>query len=40
MRRVADLTEALWGTKVSAATVSVLAQKLYGTIGEWCDRAP
>ncbi len=40
LRRVADLTEALWGTKVSAATVSVLAQKLYGTIGEWCDRAP
>lgn len=38
MRRVADITEALWGTRVSAGTVSDLAQKVYGTIGQWCDR--
>jgi len=35
MRRVADITEALWGTKVSAGTVSDLAQKVYGTIDQW-----
>ncbi len=38
MRRVADITEALWGSKVSAGTVSDLAQKVYGTIEEWRQR--
>lgn len=38
MRRVADITEALWGSKVSAGTVSDLAQKVYGTIEQWRNR--
>jgi transposase-like protein len=38
MRRVADITEALWGSKVNAGTVSDLAQKVYGTIEEWRQR--
>jgi transposase-like protein len=38
MRRVADITEALWGSKVSAGTVSDLAQKVYGTIEAWRQR--
>lgn len=38
MRRVADITEALWGTRVSAGTVSDLAQKVYGTIEQWRNR--
>ena len=38
MRRVQDITEALWGTKVSAGTVSDLAQKVYGSIEEWRNR--
>ncbi len=32
VRRVADITEALWGSRVSASTVSELNQKLYGQI--------
>lgn len=32
MRRVEDITEALWGTRVSASEVSVKAQKVYGQI--------
>ncbi len=31
MRRVEDITEALWGTRVSASAVSGMAQKVYGT---------
>jgi len=35
VRRVEDITQALWGTKVSASTVSELNQKIYGKIDEW-----
>ena len=35
VRRVEDITEALWGTKVSSSTVSELNQKIYGKIEEW-----
>ena len=34
-RRVEDITEALWGAKVSSCTVSELNQKNYGKIEEW-----
>jgi hypothetical protein len=32
VRRVEDITEALWGTRVSPSTVSELNKKIYGTI--------
>ena len=35
VRRVEDITEALWGPKVSCSTVSELNQKIYGKIEEW-----
>jgi len=35
VRRVEDITEALWGTRVSPSTVSELNQKLYGKIEKW-----
>ena len=35
VRRVEDITQALWGTKVSASTVRDLNQKIYGKIDEW-----
>ncbi len=35
VRRVEDITEALWGTRVSPSTVSELNQKLYGRIEAW-----
>ena len=35
MRRVEDITEALWGTRVSPSTVSDLNKKIYGTIETW-----
>lgn len=38
VRRVEDITEALWGTKVSASTVSELNQKVYGQIEAWRTR--
>jgi transposase-like protein len=38
VRRVEDITEALWGTKVSASTVSELNQKVYGQIEDWRNR--
>ena len=38
VRRVEDITEALWGTRVSAGTVSDLNQKLYERIDEWLSR--
>lgn len=38
VRRVEDITEALWGTKVSASTVSELNQKVYVKIEEWRNR--
>jgi putative transposase len=32
IRRVEDITEALWGTRVSPSTMSELNQKIYGQI--------
>ena len=34
-----DITEALWGTRVSPATVSNLNKKTYATIEAWRNRA-
>jgi putative transposase len=39
VRRVEDITEALWGTRVSPATVSKLNQKIYEKIDAWRSRA-
>jgi transposase-like protein len=39
VRRVEDITEALWGTKVSAGTVSNLNKKVYGYIETWHNRS-
>src|SRR5215468_5229791 len=38
VRRVEDITEALWGTKVSPSTVSELNQTVYARIEEWRNR--
>lgn len=38
VRRVEDITEALWGTRVSPSTVSELNQKIYKQIEEWRNR--
>jgi transposase-like protein len=38
VRRVKDITEALWGTRVSPSTVSELNQKIYARIHEWRNR--
>jgi putative transposase len=38
VRRIEDITEALWGTKVSPSTVSELNQKVYVRIEEWRNR--
>jgi putative transposase len=38
VRRVEDITEALWGMRVSAGTVSDLNQKLYERIEAWRNR--
>lgn len=35
---VEDITEALWGTKVSPATISELNKKAYVHIEEWLNR--
>jgi putative transposase len=35
VRRVEDITEALWGTRVSPSTVSDLNKKIYARIDEW-----
>lgn len=35
VRRVEDITEALWGTRVSPSTVSDLNKKIYATIDTW-----
>jgi putative transposase len=37
VRRVEDVTEALWGTRVSPATVSNLNKKVYGRIDKWLN---
>src|SRR5437660_961892 len=39
VRRVEDITEALWGTRVSPSTVSELNQKIYAQIETWRNRA-
>ncbi len=39
VRRVEDITEALWGSRVSASTVSDLNQRIYVSIEEWRNRA-
>ncbi len=38
VRRVEDITEALWGTRVSPGTVSNLNKKIYGQIDTWRNR--
>ena len=38
VRRVEDITEALWGTRVSPSTVSELNQKIYAQIEVWRNR--
>lgn len=38
VRRVEDITEALWGSRVSASTVSELNQKIYEHIETWRKR--
>jgi len=38
VRRVEDITEALWGQRVSPSTVSELNQKIYATIEAWRQR--
>jgi len=35
VRRVEDITEALWGSKVSPGTISNLNAKIYKTIEAW-----
>ena len=37
-RRVADITQALWDTRVSSATVSKLNQSVYEHIEKWRNR--
>jgi putative transposase len=39
VRRVEDITEAQWGTRVSSGTVSRLKQKIYRHIEAWRNRA-
>jgi putative transposase len=39
VRRVEDITEALWGARVSPSTVSELNQKIAGQIDAWRHRA-
>ena len=38
VRRVEDISEALWGSKVSASTISELNKKAYVHIEEWRNR--
>lgn len=38
VRRVEDITEALWGTKVSPSTISELNKKVYKHIEDWRNR--
>jgi transposase-like protein len=35
VRRVEDITQALWGTRVSSGTVSTLNKKIYKSIEQW-----
>jgi len=38
VRRVEDITQSLWGTRVSASTVSELNKKVYSRIEQWRNR--
>ena len=38
VRRVEDITDALWGTRISPSTVSALNQKIYAQIEAWRNR--
>ena len=38
VRRVEDITQALWGTRVSSGTVSNLNKKIYERIERWRNR--
>jgi len=38
VRRIEDITEVLWGSKVSAGTISEMNKKVYGHIEEWRNR--
>jgi len=38
VRRIEDISEALWGTRVSPGTISNLNKKVYGNIEEWRNR--
>jgi putative transposase len=38
VRRVEDITQALWGTRVSPSTVSKLNQRIYKQIEQWRNR--
>ena len=38
VRRVEDITEALWGTRISPSTVSNLNKKIYAKIEAWRNR--
>ena len=38
VRRTEDTTEALWGARVSAGTISNLNKKIYGSIDGWRNR--
>ena len=38
VRRVEDITEALWGVKVSPSTISELNKKRYVHIEDWRNR--
>jgi putative transposase len=38
VRRVEDITQALWGTKVSAGTISELNKQVYEKINEWRNK--
>jgi transposase-like protein len=38
VRRIEDITQALWGTRVSPGTVSELSKKVYGRIELWRNR--
>lgn len=38
VRRVEDVTQALWGTKVSPGTISTLNKKVYSKIDEWRNK--
>ncbi len=38
VRRIEDITEALWGSRTSSSTVSELNKKIYADIEEWRNR--